>query len=90
MPPTDRDSVIFKDGLAHGSGEMVIEWDNRFNNGEENRLKMQLRLLLDGSMTFVYQNFHNSVLESLQAKDYQALIGLKDGFSAPAQKPQGM
>jgi len=82
MPPSDSDSVIFNDRLAQG-GDFVVEWDRHFNNGEDNRLKMQLRLFLDGSLTFVYQKFHQSVIESISSKKYKVLIGLKDGFSEP-------
>ena len=52
---------------------------------------MQLRLFLDGSLTFVYQKFHQSVIESISSKKYKVLIGLKDGFSEPVpeSKTQG-
>lgn len=90
-PPSDSDSVIFYDALDQAESNLVIQWDRHFNNGEDNRLKMQLRLLLDGSMTFVYQNFASTVLETLASKNYSVLIGLKDGFSAPVPgKPQGI
>ena len=87
---SDSDSVIFNDRLAQG-GDFVVEWDRHFNNGEDNRLKMQLRLFLDGSLTFVYQKFHQSVIESISSKKYKVLIGLKDGFSEPVpeSKTQG-
>lgn len=90
MPPSDSDSVIFYDALDQEEANLVIQWDRHFNNGEDNRLKMQLRLLLDGSMTFVYQNFASTVLETLASKNYSVLIGLKDGFSAPVpDQPKG-
>ena len=87
---SDSDSVIFNDRLAQG-GDFVVEWDRHFNNGEDNRLKMQLRLFLDGSLTFVYQKFHQSVIESISSKKYKVLIGLKDGFSesVPESKTKG-
>ena len=44
---------------------------------------MQLRLFLDGTLTFVYQNFQQSVINSVASKKFPVLIGLKDGFSAP-------
>ena len=47
---------------------------------------MQLRLFLDGTLTFVYQNFHPSIIESVTSKNFPVLIGLKDGFSAPVQE----
>ena len=84
---SDSDSVIFNDRLAQG-GDFVVEWDRHFNNGEDNRLKMQLRLFLDGSLTFVYQKFHQSVIESISSKKYKVLIGLKDGFSEPVPESQ--
>jgi len=85
MPPSGSDSVIFNDRLDQG-GDFVAEWDRHFNNGEDNRLKMQLRLFLDGTLTFVYQNFHPSIIESITSKNFPVLIGLKDGFSAPVQE----
>ena len=87
MPPSESDSVIFFDGLENG-GEFVVQWDRYFNNGEENRLKMQLTLVLDGTITFLYKNFHNDILDSV--KDFPVLIGVKDGFSVPEEKPEGM
>ena len=52
---------------------------------------MQLRLFLDGTLTFVYQKFHQSVIESISSKKYKVLIGLKDGFSesVPESKTKG-
>ena len=84
MPLSASDSVIFNDRLDQGDA-FVAEWDRHFNNGEENRLKMQLRIFLDGTVTFVYKNFHPSIVNSVTSKKYPILIGLKDGFSAPVQ-----
>ena len=91
MPPSYSDSVIFNDRLDQGA-DFIVEWDRHFNNGEDNRLKMQLRLLLDGSMTFVYKHFHQSVIEDISSKNYPVFIGLKDGFSAPVPEstPEGL
>ncbi len=92
MPPSDQDSVTFYDHLGQG-GDLVIQWDRHLNNGEDHRLKVQLRLLLDGSMSFVYQNFAAAASDESLASElsYLPLIGIKDGFSAPlpSEKPQG-
>ena len=50
---------------------------------------MQLRLLLDGTITFVYKNFNENLLESI--KNDPVMLGLKDGFSELVpEKPTGM
>ena len=81
MPPSDRDTVIFNDTLDKG-GEFVLQWDKHHGPDDKNlRLQVQLRILLDGTLSFLYKNFHQAILDVIDDKGYPLAIGLKDGFA---------
>ena len=82
FPVSDRDVVIFNDTLDKG-GEFVLQWDKHHGTDDKNlRLQVQLRILLDGTLSFVYKNFHQAILDVIDDKGYPLAIGLRDGFAA--------
>ena len=84
VEPTDSDSVIFYDNL-HEGGEFVIQWDKHVKNDDKNRLKFQLRILLDGTLNFVYKHFTYEAKSFFENNKLPIMIGIKDGFSAPVE-----
>lgn len=89
IPPSDRDTVIFYDKLDRGE-DLVVQWDKHIGDDDDNRLHIQLRILLDGSMSFLYNNFQVAGRNIIQSKGYPILIGLRDGFSVmDMDKPKG-
>ena len=77
----DRDTLIFNDTLDKG-GEFVLQWDKHHGPDDKNlRLQVQLRILLDGTLSFLYKNFHQDILDVIDDKGYPLSIGLRDGFS---------
>ena len=81
LPASDRDTLIFNDTLDKG-GEFVLQWDKHHGPDDKNlRLQVQLRILLDGTLSFLYKNFHQAILDVIDDKGYPLAIGLKDGFA---------
>ena len=81
MPASDRDTLIFNDTLDKG-GEFVLQWDKHHGPDDKNlRIQVQLRILLDGTLSFLYKNFHQDILDVIDDKGYPLSIGLRDGFS---------
>ena len=82
LPASDRDTLIFNDTLDKG-GEFVLQWDKHHGPDDKNlRLQVQLRILLDGTLSFLYKNFGQAILDVIDDKGYPLSIGLRDGFSA--------
>ena len=90
LPPSDRDFVIFNDTLDKG-GEFVLQWDKHHGLDDKHlRLQVQLRILLDGTISFVYKNFGQAILDVIDEKGYTVAIGLKDGFSTVNDNAKGI
>ena len=51
----------------------------------KNRLKFQLRILLDGTLNFVYKHFTYEAKSFFENNKLPIMIGIKDGFSAPVE-----
>ena len=87
MEPTESDSVEYYDKL-HLGGDFVVQWDKHIKNNDKYRLKVQLRILLDGTFIFVYQHFTEEAKDIFETDKYPIMIGLKDGFSIPVEKDE--
>ena len=77
VPPTDSDSVTYQDLLSEG-GTFVAQWDKHIENHDENRLRVQLKLYFDGSMSFVYNHFTHGAMEFFEKNKYPVKIGIQD------------
>ena len=77
VPPTDSDSVTYQDLLSEG-GTFVAQWDKHVENHDENRLKVQLKLYFDGSMSFVYKHFTHGAMEFFEKNENPVKIGIQD------------
>ena len=87
MEPTESDSVEYYDKLHLGE-DFVVQWDKHIKNNDKYRLKVQLRILLDGTFIFVYQHFTEEAKYIFETDKYPIMIGLKDGFSIPVEKDE--
>ena len=56
----------------------MVQWDKHIKNHDENRLKVQLKLYFDGSMSFVYNHFTHGAMEYFEKNMYPVKIGIQD------------
>ncbi len=68
----------------------MAEWDKHLGDDDKmERLQFQMRLTLDGTVRFIYKNMHQVDYDDTKRAGTPVLIGLQDGFSAPADKEDG-
>ena len=70
--------------LRHeSSNSFTVEWIKHYLHDDHIRLKMQLTIYADGSMTFLYQNLLPQLLQMAEDGGYPVVIGIQEGFAKP-------
>ena len=65
------------------SNSFTVEWVKHYLHDDHMRLRMQLTIYSDGSMTFLYQNLLPQLLRAAEDEGYPVVIGVQEGFAKP-------
>ena len=65
------------------SNSFTVEWIKHYLHDDHIRLRMQLTIYADGSMTFLYQNLLPQLLQIAEDEGYPVVIGVQEGFAKP-------
>ena len=60
-----------------------MEWLKHYLHDDRVRLKMQLTIYADGSMTVLYENLLPRLLEVAEEEGYPVVVGIQEGFARP-------
>ena len=60
-----------------------MEWVKHYLHDDHIRLRMQLTIYNDGSMTFLYKNLLPQLLRAAEDEGYPVVIGVQEGFAKP-------
>lgn len=80
IEPSDRDLVLFEDNLHHGQ-DFLVQWERHFDGNDKHKLRFQVRIYLDGTVTFVYENLLTAARNRAAQTQYGSIVGLQDGFA---------
>ena len=58
-----------------------MEWVKHYLHDDHVRLRMQLTLYADGSVTVLYENLLPRLLEAAGQEGYPVVVGIQEGFA---------